>query len=242
MSAVVDAGGTLHTVWLVPNASQNELHYQRREPLPGHPSVPDTALERRGEPMQNLSLTLDPASGLHLAFEVATGGTPQVIYRHAPVVGGWDALGTEVTLTADGIASRPAVVAEAPTRVDVFYLAYPAGVATWTQRHREPWLTAAPTAVADTPEPPRARLVASPNPVHPGTTVRLVWAGAPIPDGTRVTLLDLGGRRMAEASLARTGNVWMTSLPASLTRGWPTGLYFARVDGQPGGARLVLLR
>jgi immune inhibitor A len=242
MSAVVDPQGTLHTVWLVPNASQNELHYQRRETLPGYPSVRDTVLERRGEPMQNLALTLDPSSGLHLAFEVATGGSPQVIYRHAPVVGGWDALGTEITLTTDGIASRPAVVAEAPTRVDVFYLAYPGGVAAWTERHREPWLTAAPTAVAETPEPPRARLVASPNPVHPGTMVRLVWAGAPIPNGTRVTLLDLGGRRMAETSLTRAGNVWMTSLPASLTRAWPTGIYFARVDGQPGAARLVLLR
>jgi M6 family metalloprotease-like protein len=241
LCAIVDPAGTLHTVWLVPNASQNELHYQRREPQSTRPSIADTVLERRGEPLQNLALALDPSSGLHLAFEVATAGTPQVIYRHAPAGIGWDAIGTEVTLTSSGIASRPALVAQAPTRVDVFYLAYPGGVPAWTQRHREPWLVAGPTAVADAPAPVRPRLVASPNPVHPGTTVRLVWAGAPIPDGSRVTLLDLGGRRMAETSLTRAGNVWVASLPASLTRDWPTGIYFARVDGQPGAARLVLL-
>jgi hypothetical protein len=84
--------------------------------------------------------------------------------------------------------------------------------------------------------------VASPNPIHPGASVRLVWAGAPIADGTRLTLLDLAGRRMVETSLTRAGNVWVTSLPASVTRGWPAGIYFARVDGQPGTARLVLLR
>jgi hypothetical protein len=240
--AAVDAAGNLHTTWLVSNASQNEIHYQRREPLPGYPSIRDTVLERRGEPIQNLALTLDPNSGLHLAFEVATAGAPQVMYRHAPVGRGWDALATEVSLTTDGIASRPALAADDPSRVDVLYLSYPGGVATWLDRHRDAWLPGAPTAVADTPEPVRPRLVASPNPVHPGTPVRLVWAGPPLADGTRVTLLDLGGRRMTETSLTRAGSVWVTNLPASVTRSWPTGIYFARVDGHPGSARLVLLR
>jgi immune inhibitor A len=242
LCAVVDATGNLHTTWLVPNASQNEVHYQRREPLPGYPSIRDTVLERRGEPIQNLALTLDPNSGIHLAFEVATAGTPQVIYRHAPVGRGWDVLGTEVTLTTDGISSRPALVAQDPSRVDVMYLAYPGGVATWMDRHRDAWLPGAPTAVPESPELPRSRLVASPNPARPGATVRLVWAGTAIPDGTRVTLLDLAGRRVAETSLVRAGSVWVTGLAPSVTQTWPAGIYFARVDGQPGSARLVLLR
>ncbi|HUK63660.1 MAG TPA: T9SS type A sorting domain-containing protein, partial [Dongiaceae bacterium] len=242
LCAQVDAAGTLHTVWLVPNATQNEIHYQRREPTSGFPSIRDTVLDRRGEPIQNLALTLDPNSGLHLAYEVATGGNPQVLYRHAPVGRGWDMLSTEVTLVTDAISTRPALLAEDPSRVDVLYLSYPGGVATWMDRHRDAWLPGAPTAVPETAGPPRARLVASPNPVHPGTSVRLVWAGAPLAEGTKVTLLDLAGRRMTETSLTRAGSVWTASLPAALTRGWPTGIYFARVDGQSGAARLVLLR
>ncbi|MFI5372394.1 MAG: hypothetical protein ACHQ52_12620, partial [Candidatus Eisenbacteria bacterium] len=242
LCAQVDAAGVLHTVWLVPNVSLNELHYQRREPWPGPPSIRDTVLDRRGEPMQNLSLAVDPNGGLHLAYEVANAGTPQVLYRHAPQGRGWDVLSTEVTLPGDGIAARPAVVALDPSIASVLYLSYPGGVSAWTERHRDAWLPAAPTAVTDAVTPARSWLGLMPDPARPGMAVRVVWAGPPLAEGTQVTVYDLAGRRIAQSRLAHVGGTWVTTLSPEVTRGWATGVYFARIDGQRGGARLVLLR
>jgi len=241
-SARMDDQGTLHTVWTVPNASTNDIHYQRREATSKAPSIRDTVIERRSESIANLSLSIDPNRCLHLAYEIANGGIPQLLYKHAPLAGNWDMSSTEVTLPADGIASRPAVVAREPSRVSMLYLTYPAGVPTWVERRREARLFDAPTAVLDAPSPPRHWLALSPDPSRSGTPVRIVWAGPPLAEGARVTLFDLSGRRVAAARMIHAGASWTAVLPATLTREWSAGVYFARIDGQRDSARLVLLR
>ena len=242
VSAVVGIDGSLHALWLVTNVGENELRYQKREPAYAPPSVRDTVLERRGEPMQNLMITTDPNGGVHTVFEASSAGLPQVRYKHSTRARGWDLISTEVTSAQAGIASTPLVVATRDSRADVLYLGYPGGVPSWMMRRRDASAVGPPTAVAPGLSHPPTGLLAWPNPLHAGESLRLRYAGSSPIGEARVALFDLGGRRVAETRLVRDGESWVAAWPAEASRGWAAGVYFARVEGCAGVSRLVVLR
>ena len=62
-------------------------------------------------------------------------------------------------------------------------------------------------------------------------------------DGTSLEIHDLAGRRVASAPLVDDAGGRATEIPGSVTRGWGSGVYFARVrDRETIPARLVVLR
>ncbi len=241
-SSRLDDQGTLHTVWIVPNLSSTEIHYQRREAYTSFPSIRDTVLDSRPQSMQNLCLALDPGRGLHLSYELSNGGIPQVMYKRYRTDRGWDLGSTEVTRSADGIASRPQVVPRESGRVSVMFLTFPGGVPTWSERRREARRLLAPTGVPASPPVAVSRLALAPDPVRAGGAVRVAWAGTAPAGGVRVRFYDVSGRHVGDTELARSGPAWVGTLDAGRTREWGAGVYFARVEGTREAARLVVLR
>jgi hypothetical protein len=58
-----------------------------------------------------------------------------------------------------------------------------------------------------------------------------------------VDFYDLAGRRLAALALRPGVQGWNGELEPGVTRSWPSGMYFARVRGEPReAARLMVLR
>lgn len=244
VGAAVDGTGALHSVWVVPGSfGANELHYQWRQRDFAPPLVRDTVLERRGEGLQNPTLAIDPLGGLHIAFELSVSGIPQIRYRQWDPTRGWDVSSTEVTLPTDGFAAFPVLIPIHPLIVTVIYNGNPGGTLAWLERTRNGFLQGPPTAVDDPPPVPRpGTLRIAPNPLPNRHDIQFAGALPPLPDGARLGIFDLAGRRVASAELVRDGARWTAKIGGAETGRWEAGVYFARVDGLRSATRFVVLR
>jgi hypothetical protein len=234
LAATVDRSGTLHVGWLESGIGGTNLHYQRRAASTSR----DTVIVSRGEPIPDFALAADPDGGIHLIMEAADGAGSKILYKRRSGDSRWDIGSTEVTTSDDGIAVRPSILARSTGSVTTLYTTY-ASVAAFVERSRN--LSTGPlTAVSSPPIEAIFAWRIGPNPLQPGTSLRLLGQGAP-PPGAHVEVFDLSGRRVAEAGLRVTRDGWAAEIPGSRTREWSSGVYFARLGGSPGSVRLVVL-
>jgi len=247
---IMDAAGTLHSVWLVSGAGLNQIHYQRR-PASGIPWPADTTLEVDGGVVQIPRLAADPQGGIHLVYQSPIQQASQIRYKRWRPDRGWDQRSTEVTLPSMGNAQRPGVAPLSPGVVSILYAGYPDGQPHFMERRR---ISDQPGALDVTiPPPVAARLVLGPNPLRAGQPLSMIWAGNAPGSGAMVEFFDLSGRLVATAPLTPGASVSGPSAPGdtgfggwlgpSVSGGWPSGVYFGRVRGsrQP-ATRLVFLR
>ena len=242
VTAIADSAGALHVVWVVNGGSAREIHYQRRAPN-GPFTTRDSLIELRNAFVQDLALAADRTGTLHLVYDSAPQGTPQVFYKRWRPGLGWDAASTEVTPLEEGSVSQPVVLPTLPGRVSVLYVAYPELEARMMERERA--LEPAPIVLdaPSVPLPGSAGLVLGPNPVRAGQVLefRLGTAGSANPGA--VEIFDVAGRRVATAALAGSGPLLVGHLAGERTRELHDGLYFARVRDRAGAeARFVVVR
>jgi hypothetical protein len=246
VDAVADASGAIHVVWQVNGSGVNQIHYQRYSGSGGGPTLLDTTVVSRGETVQSPVLRVDSEQGLHLAFVSVSGGLSQVRYKHRSPERGWDYSSTEVTALAAGSTSRPTLVTGLDHEVSALYfLGTGGGIRPMERRRYSPVnILAAPAVPAS---PVHLALSARPNPLRAGSALSfrladpglLRWIG-----GMDVLeIYDLAGRRVASAPLVDDVGGPRAEIPGSVTRGWGSGVYFARVrDRETIPARLVVLR
>ena len=242
VDAAVDGAGVVHVVWQVSGPGVNQIHYQRRRPDGSLPSPFDTVIVSRGESVQNPTLRADPGAALHLAFIANNGGVQQVRYKRWQPNRGWDYASTEVTLVSDGPTARPAVVPASPGEVSVLYLGFPGGVTQQLERRRRLQVVAVAAPEPIRPVPALAFRL-GPNPLRAGAPLVLRAAADPGSSAQVVDLFDLAGRRVASVPLVSRGDEAFAELPGETTRGWHSGVYFARLRGRDLRAvRLVVIR
>ena len=237
VNAVVDSIGRLHAVWQVSSPNAAEIRYQLRGP--NGPAPTDTIIERRGEPLQNLSLSLDREGGLHVVMEALAAGIPQLRHKYWEPGYGWQMGATEVTLPGEETAARPAVLAENQGLLTVLYTGYPDGAPALVERRRN--VEGFALTSAGFGGPANASMNVAPNPLREGFPLKL---GGPIAPGAGVwaDVFDLSGRVMSSVPLETYGDRWVASFSVSRTQSWPSGVYFARVRGTGTTARFVVLR
>jgi len=241
VDATTDVNGSFHVVWQVSGPSVNQIHYQRYDAGNPTPSVSDTVIVSRGESVQSPVLRADAQRGLHLAFSAVNGGIPQVRYKRFQVDRGWDYASTEVTMPAEGSAARPTLVPGPDHDVSVLYFLTSVGVLRQMERRRY-----SPVGVlaADPPPAPAVglELRARPNPLRAGSTLRFRFAGAATPLDDALEIFDLAGRRIATAPLIDDAGGRVAEIPGTVTAGWQSGVYFARLrDTLTHPARLIVL-
>ncbi len=240
-SSVLDANGTLSTVWQVTGPSHRQLHFQRR-PATGRILIPDALIESRGDVLQNPALALDERGDLHLVFERTRSGVTQIRYRRWQERWGWDAGTTEVTFPADGAATRPLIVPMGRGAVNVMYLISPDRNPRLLVRGRDPNGPALDPGSPAAAAPHAVPVTVGPNPLHAGAALDISWSGGR-PDSPWLDLYDVGGRRVASACLRDLGNRWQARLDGAATGRLGPGVYFTRLrsrDAAP--ARLVVIR
>jgi len=240
VDAAVDGAGVVHIVWQVSGPGVNQIHYQRRA-AGGVLGIPDTVLVSRGESVQSPVLRADVSGTLHLAFIAANGGVQQLRYERWDPNLGWDFGSTEVTLPSDGPAARPAIIPGGPGEVSLLYLGFPGGATQHLERHRSLTQVALEAPV---PDPPAATMFAlGPNPLHAGSSLLLRAPAEPGVAEPVVDLYDITGRRMVSVALTTHGGEAAAVLPGDATRGWRSGIYFARLRSPHApAARLVVIR
>jgi M6 family metalloprotease-like protein len=237
--AAVDSRQQLHVLWQEIGDGDAALHYQRRTPS----TIPlrDTTIEMQGNGILNPTFAVDPQGGVHFAYETTIDGTQEIRYKHWTDDHGWDFGSTEVTRPSDGGSRQPRLAAFSPGDVSVLFTGYPSSSARFMTRDRRlegvP-LTAAPGVIATTP----LAFAIGPNPLRAGASFEMRGSIALSAGHPTVDLYDLAGRRLATLKSSGEGGAWRLRVDGSITSTWPPGLYFARVRGQSGMARLVVLR
>jgi len=242
-SAVVDPEGLLHVIWPVTVSGRNEIHYYRSPGGGSALGVPDTVLEQRSETIQNLNMVADDWGGLHLTFEGVIGGVPQVRYRRRTHDGTWDVASALLSDPSEGYPSRLVLVPRHEEAVTLLYAAGSGAAPTWLSRDRNALPAHEPTGVGTpTALPSAAWLRALPNPVRAGSALTLRWVATRAPRSHSVSFYDLAGRRLGRVPLDAVGNEHLARLDPADVAGWRSGLVFARVDGEAGATRIVVLR
>jgi hypothetical protein len=235
LSATVDTTGVLYSVWQVSPGAGSEIHYQRRQ-LVGRPSTRDTTLEALGDALQNPRIALDPAGGIHVAYERSVPGGQQVRYKVWRPGLGWDNRATEVSDASDQSASYIQLLPTSLGNVTLLWTGYDGQ----SQRLRVRDRNLDGTLVTDVPELPNRRALAfaaGPNPLRAGQA--LEFSGAALRAGDVVELLDAAGRRVALAAADAAGRA---RLERGATAPLAPGLYFANVRGSAARGRVVVLR
>ena len=235
VSAVVDSAGVLHSVWQVSSGSGSEIHYQRRQPL-GRPSQRDTTIDDIGQGLQNPHLALDPTGALHVAYEGTGVNGLELRYKRWRPEAGWDARATTLSDAADVTASMAELLPTSAGDVTAIWTGFDGTRSRLRLRDRR-LDSGFVTAVEPTPRPTPPLLRLGPDPLRAGQ--RLTINAAHLRSGEDVELLDLGGRRMA---VTRATTAGVAHLAPELTRTLQPGLYFVRVAGREGAARVVVLR
>lgn len=249
VDAEADATGMVHIVWqVITSGGVNQIRYQRRLPNGSTDYPIETTIVSRGESIQNPVVRVDDALRVHLGFIAINGGVSQVRYNRRHPAHGWDYGNTEVTLPSDGGAARPMIAPGTGDEVSVLYFLPNAETDRLMERRRY-----APEASVSAPAPfrppGRLELRLGPSPLRAGQSLRLLLADEPaIPGSARgsdsvIELFDLTGRRVLSTALVRNAAGWSAEIPGTVTRGWGSGVYFARLRGDGAlAARLVVLR
>ena len=236
--AAVDSHLQLHVLWQEIGNGDATLHYQRRftNAIP----LRDTTVELQGNGILSPAFTVDPQGGIHLAYETTIDGVQEIRYKHWTAERGWDFSSTEVTRTSDGGSRQPRLAAFSPGDVCVLFTGYPSSSARFMSRDRR--LEGVPLTVVQPPGvAPMLALELGPNPLRAGAALEMRWVSAAM-NHPVVDLYDLAGRRLATLSAAGSGAMQRLRVDGATTSSWPPGLYFARVRGVSGTARLVVLR
>lgn len=243
VDAEADATGMVHIVWqVIATGGVNQIRYQRRLPNGSTDYPSETIVVSRGESIQNPVVRVDDALGVHLGFIATNGGISQVRYNRRHPAHGWDYGSTEVTLASDGGAARPMIAPGLGDQVSVLYFLPNTETDRLMERRRY-----VPELSVSVPAPlrPLARLDLrlGPSPLRAGQPLRLELGGDAAGPESVVELFDLVGRRLMSTALVRHTGGWTAEVPGSVTRGWGSGVYFARVRGVGAlAARLVVLR
>jgi hypothetical protein len=243
IDASVDATGAVHVVWQVSGSGGvNQIRYQRYPPGDGDPSPSDSVIVSRAESVQNPVVRVDQGLAVHVAFIAVNDGVPQVRYKRGHPDRGWDYSSTEITLVSEGGAGRPMIVPGRNAEVSVLYFLPTVETDRLMERRRF-----MPVNALAAPDPVRLRarfdVRLAPNPLRAGSPLAFRFAGDALGPGSVVELFDLVGRRVASTPLVPHAGELFAEIPGTITRGWQSGVYFARVRG--GGAlaaRLVVLR
>ncbi len=243
IDACADATGAVHVVWQASGSGGvNQIRYQRRPPGGGAPSPSDSVIVSGGESVQNPVVRVDEGLSVHMAFITVNGGVPQVRYRRRHPDRGWDYGSTEITLVSEGAAARPMIVPGREDEVSVLYFLPTIEADRLFERRRF-----MPNNTLAAPDPfrlpTRFDLRLGPNPLRAGSTLVLRLAGDAPDPGNVVEIFDLVGRRVVSTLLVPHADGLSAEIPGTITRGWGSGVYFARVrDGVALAARLVVLR
>ena len=237
---MADAFGQIHVVWQASGSGVNQIHYQRYS-SGGGPTLLDTTVVSRSESVQSPVLRVDSEQGLHLAFINVVGGVPQVRYKHRSPDRGWDYSSTEVTLVPEGSTARPTLVTGLDHEVSVLYFLGTSGGIRPMERRRY-----SPVNILAAPDPPAIPVLfalrARPNPVRAGSALSFRLADRPDGGAHAVEIYDLAGRRVASVPLVDDAGGLRAEIPGSVTSGWGSGVYFARVrDRDTTPTRLVVL-
>lgn len=234
VSLAVDTAGVLHSVWQSSAGNGGEIHYQRRQPI-GRPSQRDTTLDAIGTGLQNPRIVIDPAGGLHVAYERLVDGYSQVRYKRWRPDLGWDHRATEVSDDPVAGAGQIDLLATSWGNLSVLWNAFDGQRVRLRQRERR-LDGAAVTAVESAPSPaPRGTL--GPNPLRAGRA--LAWSAPGLETGDTVELVDVTGRRVADTRAHATGHA---RFEGAATRSLAPGLYFVRTPGAARDARVVVVR
>lgn len=235
VSAVVDTAGVLHTVWQVSPGAGSEIHYQRRQAA-GRPSQRDTTLDALGDALQNPRIALDPAGGVHVAYERSVTEGQRVRYKLWRPQLGWDHRATEISDTTDVTSSYIELLPTSLGNVTVLWTGFDGAAQHLRLRDRRLDGTFV-TAVPAPPQRPALSFSAGPNPLRAGQA--LEFSGAALHAGDVIELLDPAGRRVATATAGAMGRA---RLERAETSRLAPGLYFGSVRGSNEHGRVVVLR
>ena len=243
VDACIDANGALHVVWQVSGTGGvNQIRYQRYPPGGGNPSPVDSIIVTRLENVQNPVVRVDEKSTVHVAFIAFSGGVPQVRYKRRHPNLGWDYGSTEISLVSEGGAGRPMIAPGHDDEVSILYLLPSAEAERLVERRR--FMPSVSLAVPDPVRPPAhldVRL--GPTPLRAGSPLVVRLAGDASASRNVVEIFDLVGRRVIATPLVPHPDGLSAEIPGTITRGWESGVYFARVrDGGAPAVRLVVLR
>jgi immune inhibitor A len=238
--AVVDANGTMHSVWIESNTGVNRIRYQHRQKM-GFPNPADLTIVQHGNSIENPVLAASPEGTLHLVYERNLDGLLQLRYMRWREPRGWDLVGTNVSGVPEGDATSPGLLVAGPGDVSVFFTGHPQGAPRFNLKRRmlEEVMPPPPVAIA----PPSAGgggLLAWPNPLRAGSALSFRIPGATAPG--IVDVFDLGGRRIGSATLGASGVPGFARIDGLETHAWSAGVYFARPRGSNGATRIVILR
>ncbi|MFM8560408.1 MAG: hypothetical protein ACKOC6_12600, partial [bacterium] len=215
-------------------AHGGEIPDPRRQPS-GRPSQRDTTIDAIGTGLQNPRLVLDPAGGLHVAYERLVDGYSQVRYKRWRPDLGWDHRATEVSDDPAAGAGQIDLLATSWGNLSVLWNAFDGQRVRLRQRDRR-LDGAAVTAVGTAP-----RLVTTgtlgPNPLRAGAA--LAWSAPGLGVGDVVELVDVTGRRVAHT---RAHAVGQARFEGAVTRALAPGLYFVRTSGAVRDARVGVVR
>ncbi len=243
VDAAADATGMVHIVWQVSGSGGvNQLRYQRRLPN-GTTDYPiETVIVSRGESIQNPVVRVDEAGGVHAGFIAINGGISQVRYNRRDPVRGWDHGSTEITMVTEGGAARPMIAPGSAGEVSVLYFLPTAETERLMERRRF-----VPELSVSVPAPVRPllrlELRLGPSPLRAGQPLRLHLGGEAPASGGVIEIFDLAGRSVRSTPLVQHSGGWSAEIPGTITRGWGSGVYFARLRGDGAlAARLVVLR
>src|ERR1051325_3383043 len=195
VSGQVDSSGVLYAVWQVSPGAGGEIHFQRRQ-LVGHPEPRDTTLDGLGDALQNPRIALDPAGGVHVAYERSVGEGSRIRYKLWRAGLGWDDRATEVSDASDLSAGNVELLPTSRGNVTVLWTGFDGIAQRLRMRERQldgPVLADVPAS----PERPAVALALGPNPLRAGQV--LEFSGARLRAGDVVELVDAAGRRVARA-------------------------------------------
>ncbi len=229
---VLDSSGDLHLFWQDDSLSTGRLHHLVLD-ASGTPQGPSTILAESMEAIRTPNPVIDPEDEIHLVWRSAGSLLYQKIAVSGATLDGPDTLDIEAAAFLRSVAigeNENVHLVYTGSNLDAYYVRFPTEVA---------------TGVAGRPALPVApRLVASPNPFNPSTTIRFDSGNA---GRVAVVIHDVAGRTVRTL---RDG--WTIPGPKAIL--WdgrddagnsvPSGAYFARVraDGRYATSRLTLVR
>ena len=240
-AATLDSSGALTVLWHQSGPQLNELILQSRGGLGGQ-VVREELFETLNLPLETMTLDVDAQRALHVAYALVGSTGLKLRYRHRSAGEPWDVASTDLSFPAGDIGGQPIVLPRRDGNVDIAYTGSVAQQARFMMRRR----VVAPERLTEVSEAPPVAAIAplwlAPNPAQAGTP--LVARVGALRAGTSATLdvFDTSGRRVASVPMVRDGGGWSAHVWAGTSRGWPGGVYFARVRGSEQWARMVIVR